>query len=65
MDYVKRNKVCLTGVIVIPERGNGGELMGLNTSFKRELDLYANVGKARSLPGVKSRHKNVDAVVIL
>ena len=64
MAPVKRNKVCLKGLIGIPERGHGGELTGLNTSFKRELDLYANVEKARTLPGVKSRHKNVDTVVI-
>jgi len=38
--------------------------MGLNQAFRKELDLYANVVKVRSLPGVKSRHQNVDCVII-
>ena len=64
MESISKNKVCLKGVIGIPEVGWGGELMGYNTSLRRKLDLYANVVKVRSLPGVKSRHKNIDAVII-
>ena len=44
--------------------GWGGELMGLNQSLRKNLDLYANVVKVRSLPGVKSRHTNIDTVII-
>merc|ERR1719177_17381 len=61
---VKKNKVALRGVMGIPEYGQGGELMGLNSAFRNELDLYANVVKVRSLPGVKSRHQNIDTVII-
>lgn len=64
MTSINKNKVCLKGVITVPEAGFSGELMGLNTAFRRELDLYANVVKVRSLPGVKSRHANIDAVII-
>ena len=30
---------------IIPQYGQGGELMGLNSAFRKELDLYANVVK--------------------
>lgn len=32
--------------------------------LRRVLDLYANVVHVKSLPGIKSRHKNIDAVII-
>merc|ERR1719466_65677 len=64
MASVKKNNVALKGVIGIPEVGWGGELMGRNTSFRKQLDLYANVVKVKSLPGVKSRHQNIDIVII-
>lgn len=32
--------------------------------LRRSLDLYANVVHIKSLPGVKSRHSNVDTIVI-
>jgi len=64
MASIRKNKVCLKGVITVPEASYTGELMGLNTAFKKNLDLYANVVKVRSLPGVKSRHQNIDAVII-
>lgn len=63
-ESIKKNGVCLKGVITVPEASYSGELMGLNQAFRRELDLYANVVKVRSLPGVKSRHQNIDTVII-
>jgi len=64
MASVRKNKVALKGVIGIPEVGWGGELMGLNTSLRKNLDLYANVVKVRSLPGIRSRHQNIDTVIV-
>lgn len=32
--------------------------------LRRKLDLYANVVHVKSLPGVKSRHNNVDMIII-
>ena len=29
------------GVVAVPHHGQRGELLGLNTAFKRQLDLYA------------------------
>merc|ERR1719419_1214755 len=64
MASIQKNKVCLKGVINVPEASFTGELMGLNTALKKNLDLFANVVKVRSLPGVRSRHQNIDAVII-
>jgi len=64
MESINKNKVCLKGVITVPEASYTGELMGLNTAFKQKLDLYANVVKVRTLPGVNSRHQNIDTVII-
>merc|ERR1719189_1717769 len=64
MALVKKNNVALKGVIGIPEVGWGGELMGLNHALKKNLDLFANVVKVKSLPGVKSRHQGIDTVII-
>lgn len=32
--------------------------------LRRSLDLYANVVHVKSLPGVKSKHENVDTIII-
>ncbi len=32
--------------------------------FRVELDLFANVVHCKSIPGVETRHKDVDIVVI-
>jgi len=64
MDSVNKNKVCLKGVINVPEASYTGELMGLNTAFKKNLDLYANVVKVRTIPGTKTRHQNIDCVIV-
>lgn len=42
----------------------GTELETLNIKLRKALDLYANVVHVKSLPGVKSRHQNVDTVII-
>ena len=41
-----------------------GELTNINQQFRKNLDLYANVVKVRSLNGVPSKHKNIDLVII-
>merc|ERR550532_2528346 len=64
MASVTKNKVCLKGVIGIPEVGFAGDLMGYNTALRKNLDLYANVVKVRSLPGVSTRHQGIDTVII-
>merc|ERR1711860_17359 len=63
-ESVKKNGVCIKGVINVPDQNFGGELQNINQRFRKELDLYANVVKVRSLPGVPSKHKNIDLVIV-
>lgn len=61
---IQKNKICLKGILATPDYSRTGELQTLNMKLRTELDLFANVVHVRSLPGVKSRHKNIDCVII-
>ncbi|XP_022926838.1 isocitrate dehydrogenase [NAD] regulatory subunit 1, mitochondrial isoform X2 [Cucurbita pepo subsp. pepo] len=61
MDSIKRNKVCLKGGLVTPV---GGGVSSLNVQLRKELDLYASLVNCFNLPGLPTRHENVDIVVI-
>lgn len=54
----------MKGILATPDFSRTGELQTLNMKLRNELDLYANVVHVISLPGVNTRHKNIDAVVI-
>ncbi|VDD74052.1 unnamed protein product [Mesocestoides corti] len=62
VESVSRNKVCLKGVIkasmgsAIPE--------ALSIRLRRALDLYASVAQIRSLDGVRTRHNDLDFLVV-
>lgn len=61
---ISKNRVCLKGILGTPDYSRTGDLQTLNMKLRNELDLYANVVHVRSLPGVKSRHSNVDLTII-
>lgn len=61
---IRKNKICLKGILATPDFSRTGELQTLNMKLRNELDLYANVVHVVSLPGIKTRHKGIDAVVI-
>ncbi|XP_037952444.1 isocitrate dehydrogenase [NAD] subunit beta, mitochondrial [Teleopsis dalmanni] len=61
---IQKNKVCIKGILATPDYSVAGELQTLNMKLRNELDLYANVVHVRSLPGVKTRHKDIDTVII-
>ncbi|KAG8035368.1 hypothetical protein G9C98_006814 [Cotesia typhae] len=52
------------GILATPDHSHTGELQTLNMKLRNKLDLYSNVVHVKSLPGVKSRHQNVDCVII-
>merc|ERR1712210_189518 len=66
VDSINKNGVALKGVFSIPEFSptNTGDLQNLNQKFRNSLDIYANVIQVKSLPGVQSKHKNVDFIVV-
>ena len=36
----------------------------MDGNFRRALDLYANVVRIKTVPGLKLRHQNIDFIVI-
>ncbi|XP_054808097.1 isocitrate dehydrogenase [NAD] regulatory subunit 1, mitochondrial-like isoform X2 [Prosopis cineraria] len=61
IDSIKKNKVCLKGGLATPM---GGGVSSLNVQLRKELDLYASLVNCFNLPGLPTRHENVDIVVI-
>lgn len=61
IDSIRKNKVCLKGGLRTPK---GGGVSSLNLHLRRELDLYASLVDCCNLPGLPTRHENVDIVVI-
>jgi len=64
VDSCKKNKICLKGIISAPITYEGSLLQTKNMQMRTELDLFANVVRCHSLPGFKTRHNNLDFVVI-
>ncbi|XP_011360893.2 isocitrate dehydrogenase [NAD] subunit gamma, mitochondrial-like [Pteropus vampyrus] len=60
---VRRNRVALKGNIETDHNLPPSQ-KSLNNMFRTALDLYANVIHFKSLPGVKTRHNNVDILVV-
>jgi len=57
---VQQNRVGLKGPITTPV---GKGFTSVNVALRRELDLYVSLRPVRSVPGVRTRHKDVDLVV--
>src|SRR2546429_187475 len=58
---VRSTRTALRGPITTPV---GTGFRSVNVALRQELDLFAAVRPALSLPGVPSRHSGVDVVVI-
>ena len=61
LDSIRVNKVALKGPITTPV---GTGFRSVNVAIRKALDLYANLRPARFMPGVRSRYKDVDLVVV-
>jgi isocitrate dehydrogenase (NAD+) len=61
LDAIRAARVALKGPITTPV---GSGFRSINVALRQELDLFAAVRPARSLPGVPTRHEQVDLVVI-
>lgn len=60
IDILHKNMCILKGPVVSRHETRIEE----NISIAKSLDLFANVVHAFTIPGVKTRHKNLDIVVI-
>mgnify|MGYP000168030903 CR=1 FL=1 len=61
LEAIREARVALKGPITTPV---GSGFRSVNVALRQELDLFAAVRPARSLPGVPTRHAGVDLVVI-
>ena len=57
---IRRNGICLKGILASPDKSGTGELATLNMLLRNELDLYANVVHVKTLPGVKTRYNKIN-----
>ncbi|XP_067949942.1 isocitrate dehydrogenase [NAD] subunit beta, mitochondrial-like isoform X2 [Watersipora subatra] len=64
MEAVKKSNVCIKGIMQTPTSSGKGELESVNMAMRKMLDLYANVVLVKSIPGLNTRHNNVDIIVI-
>ncbi|XP_061114339.1 isocitrate dehydrogenase [NAD] subunit gamma, mitochondrial isoform X1 [Conger conger] len=60
---IRRNGVALKGNIET-KHSMPPSHKSRNNLLRTSLDLYANVMHCRSLPGVQTRHKNIDIIII-
>jgi isocitrate dehydrogenase (NAD+) len=61
LESIRRNRLALKGPITT-EVGKG--FKSINVQLRQELDLYANLRPARSLPSIPSRFEGVDLIVV-
>ena len=61
LDAIRSCRVALKGPITTPV---GTGFRSINVALRQDLDLFAAVRPARSLPGVPTRHAGVDLVVV-
>jgi len=61
LDSIRKNKVAIKGPLTTPI---GKGIRSVNVALRKELDLYALVRPCKWYPGVRSRYKNVDLVIV-
>jgi len=61
LDSIRETQVALKGPVTTPV---GKGFKSINVRLRKELELYANLRPARSLPGIPSRFEGVDLIVV-
>ncbi len=61
LDSIRKNGVALKGPLTTPV---GKGFRSVNVTLRQELDLYACVRPAKSLPGIVTRYENIDLIVV-
>ena len=61
LDSIRKNRVALKGPITTPV---GSGFRSVNVALRRELDLYACVRPCKFYPGVRSRYRGIDLLVV-
>ncbi len=61
LDSIRKNKVALKAPVTTPI---GKGFRSVNVQLRKDLDLYANLRPCKNLPGVETRFKDVDLIVV-
>jgi isocitrate dehydrogenase (NAD+) len=61
LEAIRRSRVALKGPITTPV---GTGFRSVNVALRTELDLFASVRPARTLPGITTRHPPIDIVTV-
>ena len=61
VDSIKKNKVALKGPVTTPV---GKGFRSINVYLRQELDLFAGLRPCKIYPGVRTRYKDVDLVIV-
>lgn len=61
IEAVRSSRVAIKGPITTPV---GSGFRSVNVALRKELDLYANLRPAVTIPGVASRYQDIDLVVV-
>jgi isocitrate dehydrogenase (NAD+) len=61
LESIRADRVALKGPITTPV---GTGFRSINVALRHDLDLFAAVRPARSLPGVATRHEGIDLVIV-
>ncbi|KAK4184171.1 hypothetical protein QBC35DRAFT_66898 [Podospora australis] len=59
---LKRNKLGLKGILHTPISRSGHQ--SFNVAMRQELDIYASISLIKNIPGLKTRHDNIDLAII-
>ena len=63
VESLRKNGVCLKGTLFTPV-GRSTHTESLNVQLRKKLDLHVNLVHGFSIPGLVTRHKDMDIVVI-
>jgi isocitrate dehydrogenase (NAD+) len=61
LESIRRNKIALKGPVTTPV---GEGFTSVNVGLRKALELFANLRPVANLPGVPSRYKDVDLVIV-
>ncbi|KAL9619611.1 MAG: hypothetical protein Q9160_005798 [Pyrenula sp. 1 TL-2023] len=59
---LKRNKLGLKGILHTPIERSGHQ--SFNVALRQELDIYASIVLVKNIPGLATRHQNVDICLV-
>ena len=59
LESIQRNKIAIKGPLTTPV---GAGFRSVNVALRKELDLYANVRPALSMPGIDMPFENIDII---